>query len=200
MGDASPIGWAITVAYFLTAVGCAGAWRISCIGAEMSRTDRPIERRRRARTSAYRASSAFWALLLVATLVLGTNKQLDLHEQITRLGRRFASEQGWYGERQAVQAWLVGGVLALGAVALVVLLLGTRELLPRHALAFGGAMVLGTFVALRMLSFHQLDAWLFRPVLGIEVRAGIEAAGIAAIAVCAWLNARWYGRRRSARD
>lgn len=62
----------------------------------------------------------FWLIVLVLSLALGLNKQLDLQSNFTSFFREMARAQGWYGSRRTVQAFfiaaLAGGMLAGGAL------------------------------------------------------------------------------------
>ena len=42
----------------------------------------------------------FWKLLLIALVLLGINKQLDLQSAFTETARLLAVKQGWYAERR----------------------------------------------------------------------------------------------------
>jgi len=191
VGDPSPAAWIVLAGYFIAVITCVLALHIALIGARMAAEYCGPERRNRDRRAAYRASFFFWALLAVILGLLGLNKQLDLHILLTDIGRRVAAEQGWLEQRRLVQA-LVAGLIGLGGLTtLAVLLRMTRELLPRHLLAFIGAVFLACFLVARTLSYHPLDALMWQELLGVKLRHLLELAGIACVAVCAALNCRW---------
>ncbi len=144
---------------------------------------------------AYRASVVFWGLLVALLVLLGVNKHLDMQTWLTRFGRRVAEAQGWYEHRGRVQTLFVLLVAVSGVGALAVLLRLTRDLLPRHVLAFFGIILLAMFLVLRASSFHDLDETLAIRLLGFRVSWLLELGGIACIGACAAMNSRWHGTR-----
>ena len=198
IGDPTVIGWLLVACYLTTAVLCAWALRVARIGARTAAEFPGPDRRFRDRTAAYRASFRFWALLVGASVLLGLNKQLDFQMWLTEVGRDVAIEQGWIHQRRQVQSFLVGLVALGGLTTLGSLLYLTRELLPRHVLAFAGTVLLACFLLVRTLSFHHLDVFLNRRLLGVETVYLLELAGIACVAVCALMNCWWYKLRPAA--
>ncbi len=192
IGDPTFAGWGIVTGYLLAACACGWAMCVARIGAKMAAEHAAPERRARDRTKAYKASRAFWRLLVVLFILLGFNKQLDFQIWLTEFGRHFAHEQGWSHHRRTLQAILVGAIAMGGLTTLALLLKATRELLPRHMLAFAGIVLLACFLLARTLSFHHLDAVLMRRMMGIEVVYMLELAGIGMVGLCAVMNCWWY--------
>jgi hypothetical protein len=194
-GDPTIAGWAIVVWYIAAIAACVWALRVAWIGAKMA-VDYPGEdRRAKERSAAYRASFLFWALLILLFVFLGLNKQIDLQTWLTDVGRRVARAQGWYEQRARVQTIFVGAVAVLGLWVLAYLLDRTREFLPRHALAFGGLVLLACFVILRTSSFHGVDHVLGWDALGMRLSWALELLGITCVGLCAVLNCLWYKPR-----
>ncbi len=191
-GDPTIAGWAIVVSYVAAITACVWALRVAWIGAKMA-ADYPGEERRAAeRAAAYRASFLFWALLALLFVFLGLNKQIDLQTWLTDVGRRLAQAQGWYEQRARVQTIFVGAVAVCGLWVLAFLLDRTREFLPRHALAFGGLVLLACFAILRTSSFHDVDRVLGWGVLGLRLSWMLELLGITCVGLCAVTNCLWY--------
>jgi hypothetical protein len=184
-GDPTIAGWAIVVFYLAAITACVWALRVAWLGAKMAADYPGEDRRARDRSAAYRASFLFWALLILLFVFLGLNKQIDLQTWLTDVGRRVAEAQGWYEQRARVQTIFVGAVLVLGLWMLAFLLDRTRELLPRHALAFGGLVMLACFVILRASSFHDVDRVLGWGVLGMRLSWTLELLGIICVGLCA---------------
>ena len=199
MADAAVPGTLIVAFYLITAVVCAWALSVARIGARMAKEYRKVERRKHDRTTAYRASFLFWALLTLCMVILGVNKHLDLESWLTEFGRNIALSQGWYETRSSVQRPLVAGVAGFGLISLAVLLALTRRLLPRHVLAFVGTVILLCFVMARAMSFHQLDDALAVEMFGVRARWLLELGGILCIGGCAVKNCWWYGLPRRLR-
>jgi hypothetical protein len=194
-GDPSVAGWTITVFYAATIAACIWALRVAWIGSKMAAAyadQHGEDRRARDRSSAYKASFLFWALLIVLFVFLGLNKQIDLQTWLTELGRKVARAQGWYDQRAKVQAIFVGAVAVCGLGLLAFLLDRTRELLPRHALAFVGLVLLACYVVLRTSSFHDVDRVLAWGVFGCRLSWLLELLGVICVGTCATLNYLWY--------
>ena len=190
--DAYVAGWVIFLAYFLAAAACFFAMHVSMVGARMAANYKGNERRKSCRKKAYRASVLFWAMLGLLMLFLGVNKQIDMQTWLTEFGREIAREQGWYEERREIQMWFVAAVAAIGTLAMTFALAKTRQLLPRHVLAFLGVIVLGCFIMLRTSSFHDVTAFLRKDLLGIQANWVLELTGIGLIGFCAVMNSWWY--------
>src|SRR5882724_9610864 len=103
-------GWLTVILYFLTMVS---SWRTADI----------IRLRER-----YISSEKYtWRAVSILFLALGINKQLDLQTALTELGRVLAYYQGWYGERQTVQVWFIGGVAITCITTATILLIWARK-------------------------------------------------------------------------
>ncbi|MHC4416207.1 MAG: hypothetical protein ACYS0G_13075 [Planctomycetota bacterium] len=192
VGDPTIFGWFIVVCYFATVVLCGWVLRVSWIGAKMAAEYAGEDRRSRDRKTAYRASFFFWVILIVLFAFLGLNKQIDLQTWLTDVGRRLAQAQGWYAQRGKVQAIFVGLVAIGGLATLAVLLSLTRELLPRHVLAFVGLVFLACFVLVRTSSFHEVERVLRWDLLGIRLSWLLELSGIICVGLSALMNCWWY--------
>jgi hypothetical protein len=195
VGDASLGGWLITLGYVLVAAGSFRAMQIARRGAALATAFPGRDRRSRDRRAAYRASVAFWALLAASFLMLAVNKQLDLHACVTLIVRYVAVEQGWWSHRRDLQMVIVGVVAGGGLATLGVLLHLTRDLLPRHVLAFVGIVVLTCFLIARTTSYHYLDGVLHEAWVGLKFREMLELAGIGCVAGCALANCWWHDVR-----
>ena len=191
--DPGPAGWIMVACYLATTVLCARALWAARIGSRLALEHEGPDRRATARPGAYHASAAFWGLMVILCLLLGFNKQLDFQTWLTNLGRRSAEAQGWYDRRREVQVAFVICTAGLALLGLGVVLFLTRELLPRHVLAFGGVAVLAAYVMLRASSFHDVDDLMDRSVAGIRLGWVMELVGVVCVAVCAWRNSAWLG-------
>ena len=196
MADAAAPGILIVAFYLVVTMACAWALHVARIGAQMSKCYRKKERRIHDRTTAYRASTLFWAMLTLLCVILGVNKRFDLEYWLTELGRQIALDHGWYDARWQFQEMLVIGIVFGGVSVLAALLCLMRSMLPRHVLALVGAALLGCFVLARTLSFHHLDDILAIDLLGIRLRSLVELTGIFLVGLCAVKNCWWYHFKR----
>jgi hypothetical protein len=194
IGDPTVLGWTICIAYFATGALCAWAMRIAWIGWRTAQIHAGPERRARSRRRAYRASVAFWGLLIILFIILGVNKQVDMQTILTEAARDVARDQGWFQQRRIVQAGIVSVMGVVGFIVLAGMLIATRQIMPRHVLAFIGVCLLILFVCLRAVSFHHLDAILKQAYLGVKLRWMLEIIGILCVAACAATNGAWYRR------
>ncbi len=126
---------------------------------------------------------------------LGVNKQIDLQTWLTEVGRRMAMAQGWYEQRATVQTIFVLTVAVTGVVTLSVLLKLTRDLLPRHVLAFVGLAILAVFLVVRAASFHAFEGAMRFEIVGMRLSWYLEMAGIVCVGTCAVRNYCWHTRK-----
>ncbi len=198
IGDPRAGAWLIFFSYFAVAVLCARAFQVSWIGSRLAIDYPNPERRLKDRQAAYRASFRFWGLVIALFVFLGVNKQIDLQTWLTDVGRRIATAQGWYEQRATVQTIFVLTTAVTGVVVLSVLLKLTRDLLPRHVLAFVGLASLAVFLMVRATSFHALEAAAWFEIVGMRLSWYLEMAGILCVGTCAVRNYWWHTRTPAA--
>ncbi len=181
IGDPTIVGWVTVAAY---AVAALLALRCARRAAE------PLEFR-------------FWAVLGVALVLLGINKQLDLQSLVTQWGRELAFQQGWYENRRIVQAAFIGFLIATGVGVGALLFWVTRQLPGSTQVAALGLVLLVVFVVIRGASFHHVDELLGSEVEGVRYNWLLELTPLAVIAASAWrrrvLAEPRSGRRRRRR-
>jgi hypothetical protein len=175
IGDPSLMGWVTVALYFYAAYRC---YRLA---------------RGRAAKLVKHESTVFW-LFTAALLALGVNKQLDLQTALTEIGRIVAYEQGWYENRQVVQAEFIGLVAIAGLVSIVTLVWITRRMPKATRLAVAGGVALVGFVAIRAASFHHFDRFIGKVFFGLRANWILEIGSIAIILVAAHLRSRPTGR------
>jgi hypothetical protein len=168
IGDPSMMGWVTVCAYAIAAIMC---WLAA--------------RRCRRVSGTERGSGAMWLLIAASMALLCVNKQLDLQSLLTDIGRVISWRQGWYEDRREVQKLfifgLLGGFAVMGGVVMVV----CRGFWRRHVLLAIGLCFLGSFVAVRAVSFHHFDVFLKWSPGGVRMNWLLELSGIALV----WLAA-----------
>ena len=127
-------------------------------------------------------AGAFWSVLAVLLALFAVNKQLDLQSALTAIGRCLAKAQGWYENRRVVQAAFIAVLALAGLGFLAVMLRALRGRLAENGLAAAGTAFLVTFVLVRAVGFHHVDAMLRMPVAGLRMNWILELGGIALIA------------------
>lgn len=132
----------------------------------------------------------FWAIISVAMLFLGMNKQLDLQSDLTAIGRCISQHQEWYGDRREVQLHFIEGLLAAIAAILGIALWLMRRHLWQNGLALLGLGSVASFVAVRAISIHHVDALINLGPFDVRLIAILELAGLVLIAVNAFLLLR----------
>lgn len=110
------------------------------------------------------------------------------------VGRTLAHDEGWYQGRRRVQAAVIVALAIFSAVAAVAAVWVTRfQSATIRGLVFL-MVVLGGYVAIRTISLHQVDAYLYSDIGGtLTLGTAIEVALVAAMVL--WL----LGSSRSAR-
>lgn len=121
----------------------------------------------------------FWWLACAVLLVLGLNKQLDLHILAIDWGRALAVDGGWYRQRRTFQRAFMAAVLIAGIAIALAGYLATRGRGGAIRLASAGLILTAGYGLARAAVFSHVGArwqgdWL------------IELAGLAAVALAAW--------------
>jgi len=167
IGDPTWVGWLTVIAYWITAGLCyrKASWL-----------------RRRWGTTRL---SAFWFALAFILLFLGLNKQLDLQTAITEIGKYVAREQGWYARRRELQKLFIFGLGIAGASAWLSSYWLLRDIWRRIWLAAAGLAFLSTFIAIRAVSFHDIDQFLGWQWSGIYANWMLELGGIGCVGIAA---------------
>ena len=169
-GDKTPIGWTITIAYFVATALTFWAYRCD---------------KRLQEDGAKGLDARFWNLLTWLMLALGINKQLDLQRLVTRFGRVLALMTHLYGQRRPFQVAFIGTIALSGLVVVAVMVVKMRGLRGRYFTALFGVGFLVVFVVVRAASFHHVDKLLGMRFHNIYTNTFLELGGIIWIALAA---------------
>lgn len=129
-----------------------------------------------------RRVAGFWAVLAGILLFLALNKQLDLQSAMTAAGRCIAIAEGWYSDRRRVQVAVILGICAAGLVLVALGFAALRQDLRRNALAVAGLALVVSFVLVRAVGFHGVDALIGMSVANIRLNWLLELSGLVLIA------------------
>ena len=143
-----------------------------------------------------RNNGRLWLAVAVVMAYLCVNKQFDLQSLLTDIGRVTARHQGWYGQRRVFQKWFVAGLLAGAGAFACWFIWRCRAFWNGHRLLAAGSLFLLTFIVVRAVSFHHVDAILGTRLFDFKVNWALELTGILLISVAA---AREYVFRRRGR-
>jgi hypothetical protein len=174
IGDPSLMGWLTVAAYGLAAIVAYFAAR---------RAGRAPGLAMGSRTT--------WLLVSALMTFLCLNKQLDLQSLFTDIGRVFSHRQGWYEDRREFQKWFVIGVLALSCVTALVTIIVFHKFWRYHFLLACGLAFMLTFIVVRAISFHHVDAFLRSRVGGAKLNWVLELTGIALVMIAAFRDWRF---------
>lgn len=170
IGDPTVLGWLTTAAFIVTAVLC-GAYALHV---ERMNPSCPFRRHR-----------VFWWSLMVALLLLGINKQLDVQTWLTAAGRDLAKTQGWYAQRRTVQMWFVAGVATVSLALMAFTGWAMRHVWQQHRLALLGILLLVSFVVVRAADIHHVNTVLKLGPLRHWFYSILELGGVMCIAISA---------------
>ncbi len=173
IGDPTLMGWTTVAVYVLTAILALG------VAARAPFPESSLQRER-----------FFWAGLGLVLVALAVNKQLDLQSYLTAIGRCVAKLQGWYQSRRMVQAAFILALVATMAIGAVILRGMMRKTTVGSRLAVVGLLMVLTFVAVRAVGFHHVDALINVKVLHLRMNWVFELIGPIVIAAAGfWLLA-----------
>jgi hypothetical protein len=182
IGDPTAIGWITVLAYFIAAYFAYRAFRVCVSSAHSFSVSDPAE------AHAQRLLASLWFVVLIAMLLLGVNKQLDLQTLFTQLMRTIFFRLHLYEQRRTFQVAFIGAI-ALGALATVsVLMYVFWRVLNRAFGALIGLSVVVTFVVIRAASFHHVDLYLRSGPLPLNVL--LELGGVVVLAVSGYRAAK----------
>ena len=170
VGDLASLGWVVFIAYFSVAALCYRAATVCWPDLEARKSCRDC-------------------LAIAGILVLlGVNKQLDLHVWLNAFGRKLAEAEGWYQNRELAQVVFFGGVAVVVVAACLWLIgLGWGDLRTLSG-ALLGVGSLAAFLLIRAISFDVIDLRTY--IGGFKLHEILEVLGILLIGVSAVFYSR----------
>ena len=164
IGDPSCVGWLITFAYFAAFIQSLYYLKKAKLYNEKSRLP-----------------ALFWSATSGIMLLLGINKQLDLHNLLIDIGRIVAKEQGWYAIRQQYQLLFIIVLVAILLTLAVLAIAYLRPLIKRYFSAFCGLGLVSFFVIVRASSFQHMDKYMASRLINSEMNWIFELCGVSLI-------------------
>lgn len=137
----------------------------------------------------------FWPLTAALLGCMAVGRAGDVAEHLVDLLRDGARTEGWYEERRRWQAAVIAALAAAWLLAVVVACVRIPERRRRYLPVVLVVVTLCGFVAVRVVSLHQVDSLLHRrQVAGLRVGTAIEYVLVVLLAGAA-LAAPWRARR-----
>ena len=195
IGDPTFLGWFTVFAYLFAGWLCLRAFMAEKSGpvrpyGESIRALLRVIKKRWPNVPAPARRSAVWLFLSSLLFALALNKQLDVQSLFTEIGRAIVRGLGWYGERRQLQKAFILMLTLAGSIALIAIFSLARGVLRGLRVSLMGCALIVTFVLIRAASFHQMDRFIARTVLGLAVNGVLELSGIALVALGAYLRIR----------
>jgi hypothetical protein len=139
------------------------------------------------RSVAAQEHSRLWrfSLVLAALVLVGLAAASfgDVGDILTGFGRERAHRAGWYDTRRGVQATVVLGVFAVWCISVIVSILAVPSRRRSYLPAVLGLFTVWAFVAVRLVSYHDIDTLLYsRDIGGVRIVAAVEICLLAATA------------------
>ena len=164
VGDPTFTGWFLLVVHLMTASLCALlTWNL---GRQKQRT--------------------FWFLLTLLMFFLSLNKQLDLHRLATFIVRDLALERGFYDVRDDFARTVIVWLATIGFACLLFLLHRASSNLRGTWPALLGLALLGLFVLVRAIAFHETGQMFGLSITNETFRTSTELGGSLLIAFAAF--------------
>lgn len=167
IGDPTVFGWATVALYIVASAMCYRRARDGFSGIYPHIAD--LRR--------------FWASLFALLVLMAINKQLDAQSLLTVVGRCAAFEQGWYNDRKTAQYAFVLGLVLILSFGAAVVIWRMRHALRRIWLVLAGLGMLIFFVLYSATSFHHLDIFINRELLGLKMIWVVEMGALALIII-----------------
>ncbi len=166
IGDPTLIGWLSILGYFFTVLL---AFKIYFYAGNIFANE------------FVKKQKSFWLILGLVMLLLGINKQLDLHTLLTAIGKYYAHQEGWYQQRREIQFYVIVGLIIFLISMLIVFLKKMRGILIANMFAIIGLAILLIFIIIRATSFHHIDFIMDIYIFNIKLYMLLELLGISAI-------------------
>jgi len=144
-GDPGFLGWFTCSLYFCTGICCIVSYK--------------LEQRHSSKKSQL-SPSLFWIAVSTFFILLGFNKQLDLHCLIIEIGRNLSLEQGWYQYRREVQLVFMLGIIFLSASMLFLTVKNLSAFNKYQFLVLSGALLTLLYVLTKAVLFTHTDNWI----------------------------------------
>jgi hypothetical protein len=145
-----------------------------------------LERRAR---RAGRSWPTFWFVCAAVLGAVGVARAGRLESVISRAGRARARADGWYAGRRPLQVDVIV-ILAIAWVLSVVIAVVRTRPSHRHCLPVAIAVLsLLSFLAIRLVSLHQVDHILSHRVHGVRLGSLVELGGTALVITLAMITA-----------
>lgn len=176
IGDPTIGGWVTVALYALAAWAC---YRI-------------LQHHRQQRIVLTVNEKRIWTIFLIAMIALGINKQLDLQSALTEWARIIAFEQGWYQNRRQYQEAFIAAMPIAGLTALAAMLVLAWGTPAPTLWACAGVAGLIVFVAIRAVSFHNIDEMLGWHLKGLRLNWLLEMGSLVVIGWSALRRAKVY--------
>lgn len=162
-GDPTIVGWVITTAYAISALLAL----LISINANHYYHPHTVN-----------IQKWFWIIIALCMLFLCLNKQLDLQTTLTRIGKSYAKNQGWYQYRRAIQAGFILSLLILFSTFFFINFEKIKEIFKSNWVAFMGFFIILLYVFGRALYFYHLSERLNLQIFQSEKSWIIELVGI----------------------
>jgi hypothetical protein len=139
-----------------------------------------------------------WRAIAALFFAVCISNQLGLDTALTEAGRKLASSEGWYDQRQRVQLGFIVLVATLCIIAEIILLIWCS----RNASLCASFAVVGTtfviaYLMIRAASFDPVDQLIDERIFGLHLNWILQMSGVGVVLMAsAWQN-RWIGWKRT---
>ena len=137
---------------------------------------------------------AFWFAIAALLVVLAIVRGDGLDSTLSSAARARVKAEGWYPRRHGVQVMAIEGLAAAWGLALVVALWRMPRPRRRYLPLAIAVLSLLSFLAVRGVSLHRVDALLRRTVRGVRLSSLLELGGVALVVVLAVVTEGWSSR------
>ena len=122
----------------------------------------------------------FWPMTAAVLLAMAVGRAGGIAEWIADLARSEARGEGWYNTRRQYQAAVVGAIGAAWVISVLTACWRIPERRRRYLPMMVIVMTIGAYVAIRMVSLHQVDSLLYRrDLFGMRIGTLTEYALLA---------------------
>lgn len=161
----NPVEWLTTLSYFFVAFL---TWQA---GKKWTSVE----------TKIYSRVVTFWKSVTVILIVLGISELFDIQLLITHIVRQMSKAAGWYHQRGGFQKQVILLLILASFSVFFCIAILFRKVLLEKILALTAIAFLCGYIAVRLVSYHDVDALLAQKFVGVQLYWLFELVSVSCI-------------------
>ena len=123
----------------------------------------------------------FWKSVTIILVLLGISELFDIQLLITHVIRQMSKAAGWYHQRGEFQKQVILYLILASFIAFFSIVILFRKVLLEKILALVAIAFLCGYIAVRLVSYHDVDALLAHKFIGVQLYWLFELVSVSCI-------------------